>query len=337
MLGLLLLLAADHMFCDASVAMAIQFDDEGRSASASPVSAAALNAMTRAATGFFVLHAEIFLSLRELQDLKAAVETLCTALSPSATLALLEAGLTADIGDSVVEAVRARARRSVNMQRRKAERERTTRRNRVSVAGGNEGRVNEGPESRRPPPRKSRGGRSRSGLGRGRGRHFDLSAVNPLDITHGTGIGDEEEEESETLLEYFVAEDAAGFHSFLQTGFAPSRLDWAHFHLMLGEAGLPPPPADAARLYNDFLLKGRLQISHTIISAVERSAGSLTPQPNDTRAASQYGSSCVVSATSSPRMGEEGQRPDAALRAWEVRAVFPYRWKCTLHDIIPWS
>jgi hypothetical protein len=32
------------------------------------------------------------------------------------------------------------------------------------------------------------------------------------------------------------------------------RLEWAHFHLILGEVGMPPPLADAERLLRDYLL-----------------------------------------------------------------------------------
>ena len=55
----------------------------------------------------------------------------------------------------------------------------------------------------------------------------------------------------------------------LAQAFEPSRLDWAHFHIILGEAGVPPPPADAARLLRDFVHTQRLKLTRATAEALE--------------------------------------------------------------------
>ena len=67
--------------------------------------------MARVALGFFLQHREILLSLSGISDLKEAVELMSSTLAPATAAAITQFGLTAHIADSVVEALRARARR----------------------------------------------------------------------------------------------------------------------------------------------------------------------------------------------------------------------------------
>jgi len=93
--------------------------------SVTAVSTASLNVMSRAAIGFFILHTDILLSLDGLIEVKTTVEQLCGNLSPSAAAAITQPELTDAVADSVIEALRARARRQVNLQRRETARDRS--------------------------------------------------------------------------------------------------------------------------------------------------------------------------------------------------------------------
>ena len=209
--------------------------------------------MSRAAVGFFLLHTDILLSLDGLIEVKTTVDQLCENLSPSAARAITHgqgqlAGPVA--ADSVVEALRARARRQVNLQRRETARDRSRAHSWKHVEGGVSRALSKHPSAVDDEASSVATGSTATGM------------VDHLHLYDGIS-----EEEAEGLLEYFVAEDAAGFHSFLQNPayFLPSRLDWAHFHLILGEAGIPPPAADAATLFHDFVQTGRLGESESFL------------------------------------------------------------------------
>ena len=128
----------------------------------------------------------------------------------------------------------------------------------------------------------------------------------------------------------------------LTQAFEPSRLDWAHFHIILGEAGVPPPPADAARLLRDFVHTQRLKLTRATAEALEdavaeqmEGGATTTPRPiggaDGGNAGGDAGQDDASRQDEGQEEEEEEDRPAASPRAaaaeqqsrvaWEAAAV----------------
>eukprot|EP01052_Picozoa_sp_SAG31_P020510 SAG31_NODE_1545_length_7942_cov_6.001020_8_plen_681_part_00 len=240
-----------------------------------------LNEMMRSAIAFFKLHESILATMATLVELKSGIEMLLSSVSSSTAVAMTTPALTSDIADNVIDAIRARARRHVNMQRRQLDCQRSRQQEITAVYS----------------------------LSREEDMPGQKHSDDQLRRSQATALARAEaevDEESAALLEFFIADDPAagspegGFHAFVgsPTVFPPNgKLAWAHLYLLLAEEQLPPPEETAIRLIRDFLLPPLAMRSSTaavsLSDHVQRLLASTYGNANMTSNTSEMGMAAV--------------------------------------------